>query len=187
MLNIAAWALRALLIIFGAVVLALSVTLAKQQVVGSPPAETSFSSFAGAFGIIVSALGILAISIQRIPRVGVMAADALASVFYLAGAIALTVALKPVPSCTSSSDVARNLRYHNKLLNGGCTHVKEELICPNAGSGSGNDVDNYTSGRCQRVQADYVFEYLGFVFGVASIIVTFLAHRRGGTTTNTYV
>lgn len=74
-------------VVFGAVVLALSVTLAKQQVIGSPPPETSFFSFAGAFGLIASAIAILAIFIDKIPRVGVVAADALASVFYLAGAI----------------------------------------------------------------------------------------------------
>jgi hypothetical protein len=74
-------------LVFGAVILALSVTLARQQVIGSPPAETSFFSFAGAFGIIVSALGILSIFVDKIPQVGTMVADALASVFYLAGAI----------------------------------------------------------------------------------------------------
>lgn len=74
-------------VIFGAVVLGLSVTLAKHQVLGSPPPETSFVSFAGAFGLIASALGILGILIDKIPRVGVLVADALASIFYLAGAI----------------------------------------------------------------------------------------------------
>ncbi|KAI3337248.1 marvel domain-containing protein [Xylariaceae sp. AK1471] len=185
MLKIAAFALRGFLLIFGAVVLGLSVTLAKQQALGSPPAETSFYSFAGAFGIIVSILAILAIFVDKIPSVGVIAADALASVFYLAGAIALTIALKPVPSCTSSGDVARFERYHNKLLNGGCSHNKKELICPNAGTLK--TPDSYTAGRCQEVQADYVFGYLAFVFGAASIIVTFLTHRGGGRTTATYV
>ncbi|GAW21686.1 hypothetical protein EKO27_g3110 [Xylaria grammica] len=185
MLNLAATALRAFLVIFGAIVLGLSVTLAKQQVIGSPPTETSFFSFAGAFGLVVSGIGILAIFIEKIPRVGVIAADALASVFYLAGAIALTIALKPVSSCTSSSDLAGYQRYNNKLLNGGCEHVKgvDQPICPNARSGGGDD---YTSGRCQEVQADYVFGYIAFVFGVASVVVMFLSQRRGGTTP-TYV
>lgn len=62
-------------------------TLAKQQVLGSPPAETSFFAFAGAFGLIASAIAILAMLIEKIPRVGVVAADTLASLFYLAGAI----------------------------------------------------------------------------------------------------
>ncbi|KAI1282327.1 marvel domain-containing protein [Xylaria sp. FL0933] len=187
MLKIVAIALRAFLVIFGAIVLGLSVTLAKQQVIGSPPAETSFFSFAGAFGLIASAIAILAILIEKIPRVGVIAVDALSSLFYLAGAIALTIALKPVSSCTSSSTLARDQRYVNKLLNGGCKHTKDGLYCPNAGSGAGDNSDSYTSGRCQEVQADYVFGYIAFVFGVASIIVMLLSQRRGGTTTATYV
>ncbi|KAH8164171.1 hypothetical protein CIB48_g4100 [Xylaria polymorpha] len=188
MLNVVAIGLRGFLVVFGAVVLALSVTLAKQQVIGSPPPETSFFSFAGAFGLIASAIAILAIFIDKIPRVGVVAADALASVFYLAGAIALTLALKPVSSCTSGSDVARLLRFNNKLLNGGCKHVKDTLYCPNAGSSNDEKhFDSYTPGRCQEVQADYVFGYIAFVFGVASAVITLLNHRRGGTTTATYV
>ncbi|KAI0540868.1 marvel domain-containing protein [Xylaria digitata] len=188
MLKVAAIALRAFLVIFGAIVLGLSVTLAKQQVIGSPPAETSFYSFSGAFGLIASAIAILAIFIDKIPRVGVIVADSLASVFYLAGAIALTVALKPVSSCTSSSDLARYQRYHNKLLNGGCRNVKGGIFCPNAGPNTNDDnVDSYTSGRCQEVQADFVFGYIAFVFGVASVIVMLLTQRRGGTTTTTYV
>jgi len=74
-------------LIFGGIILGLSVSLAKQQVIGSPPPETSFYSFAGAFGIIVSALAILAMFVDQIPTIGVMVADALASVFYIAGAI----------------------------------------------------------------------------------------------------
>ncbi|KAI1367775.1 marvel domain-containing protein [Xylaria arbuscula] len=185
MLNVAAIALRAFLVIFGAVVLGLSVTLAKHQVVGSPPPETSFFSFAGAFGLIASAIGILAILIDKVPRIGVAVADGLASVFYLAGAIALTVALKPVSSCTSHSDVQRAARFNNKLLNGGCRTIKGDKYCY-AGSGAGEKFDSYTPSRCQEVQADYVFGYLAAVFGVVSVIITLLKQRRGGTTA-TYV
>ncbi|KAI1169529.1 marvel domain-containing protein [Nemania sp. FL0916] len=187
MLNIVAIGLRGLLVILGAIVLALSVTLAKQQVIGSPPPETSFFSFAGAFGLIASAIAILAIFVEKIPRVGVMAVDTLASVFYLAGAIALTVALKPVPSCTSSSTIAELLRFNNKLLNGGCQHLPDnKLYCPNAGSDTDKHYQSYTPGRCQQVQADYVFGYVAFIFGVASVVLTLINSRRGGTTA-TYV
>ncbi|KAI1757486.1 marvel domain-containing protein [Xylaria castorea] len=188
MLRIAAFALRGFLVVLSAIVLALSVVLAKQQVKGSPPPETSFFSFAGAFGLIVSAIAVLAIFVNKIPRVVVIAVDVLASVFYIAGAIALTLALKSVSSCTSSSDVARSDRFNNKLLNGGCDHVKGGLYCPNAGSSNdAKHFDSYTSGRCQQVQADYVFGYIAFVFGVASAVVALLAYKRGGTTTATYV
>ncbi|KAI5926506.1 hypothetical protein F4810DRAFT_654692 [Camillea tinctor] len=179
MLKIAALALRGFLLAFGAVVLGLSVSLAKHQAIGSPPSETSFSSFCGAFGIIVTVIGILAFFFDKIPYTIVLGADALASVFYLAAAIALTVALRPVSSCTSSDLIQRAYRYNNKLLNGGCLH-RNGLVCPNAGSGGGNSYDSYTSGRCQMTQADYVFEYLGFLFGAAMVIVGFLAYRRNG-------
>ncbi|KAI1187060.1 marvel domain-containing protein [Nemania serpens] len=185
MLKIVYFTLRGFLIIFGAIVLALSVTLAQQQVIGSPPAETSFYAFAGAFGLIASAIAILGILIEKIPRVGIIAADALASLFYLAGAIALTIALRPVSSCTSSSDIAQAQRFNNKLLNGGCERVKGELFCH-----AGPDNEHfaaYTPGRCQKVQADYVFGYIAFVLGVASIVITLLSNRRGGTTTTTYI
>ncbi|KAI0402720.1 marvel domain-containing protein [Xylaria palmicola] len=183
MLNIAAVALRGFLLLFGAVVLGLSVTLAKHQRLGNPPAETSFFSFAGAFGIIVSVVGILAIFVEKIPRVGVAAADALASVFYLAGAIALTLALKSVSSCTSTSRQAVSERFLNKLLNGGCRKINGDLYCY---AGTDKDPSQYTPSRCQEVQADYVFGYLAFVFGVASVVVTLL-RRRSGTATTTYV
>ncbi|KAI1161013.1 marvel domain-containing protein [Nemania serpens] len=185
MLKVVTFALRGFLVVFGAIVLALSVTLAKQQVLGSPPAETSFFAFAGAFGLIASAIAILAMLIEKIPRVGVVAADTLASLFYLAGAIALTVALKPVSSCTSSSDIAQTQRFKNKLLNGGCRTIKDVQYCH-----AGPDDEHfaaYTPGRCQEVQADYVFGYIAFVLGVASIVITLLSNRRGKTTTTTYV
>lgn len=62
-------------------------TLAKQQVEGAPPAETSFGSFCGAFGILVSLIGIAALFIDKIPSIVPMGADGLATALYLAGAI----------------------------------------------------------------------------------------------------
>ncbi|CAJ2509721.1 Uu.00g056210.m01.CDS01 [Anthostomella pinea] len=187
MLNIAAFALRGFLVLFGAVVLGLSITLAKGQEVGKPPTETSFSSFCGAFGILVSAIGIIAIFVDKIPPTAIMGADALASVFYLAGGIALTVALKDVSSCTSHSAIARGERVGNKLLNGGCLTKDGGLWCY-AGSGPGKDeVDDYTPGRCQRVQADYVFQYLAFAFGIAIIATTFFLRRSGSNRSRAFV
>ncbi len=71
----------------GAVVLGLSVTLAKQQVHGSPPTPTSFGSFAGAFGIIAAAVGIVGLVVEAVPVLVVLVVDALAAIFYLAGGI----------------------------------------------------------------------------------------------------
>ncbi|KAH9887434.1 marvel domain-containing protein [Xylariomycetidae sp. FL2044] len=183
MMKIAALVVRGLLVIFGAVVLGLSVTLAKNQAIGNVPSETAFSSFCGAFGLLVSAVGILAVFIDKVPPFVVMAADGLASVFYLAAGIALTLALKPVSSCENN----RNL-YFNKLLNGGCQHIEgyELPVCPNYGSNDLND-NSKAAGRCHQVQADYVFEYLGFVFGLGVIAVTFFMSKGRGGSSAAYV
>ncbi|KAI0013560.1 marvel domain-containing protein [Xylariaceae sp. FL0662B] len=181
MLKIAALAVRAFLLLFGAIVLGLSVTLAKQQIIGSPPSETSFSSFCGAFGIIVSLIGLAALWVDKIPDAVVLGGDGLASALYLAGGIALTVALRPVSSCTADDDRSQWNRYINKLLNGGCEDVAGTPICP------GGTDEGQLSSRCQRVQADYVFEYLAFIFGVSIVALTFFLRRRGGVSSAAYV
>ncbi|KAI1344205.1 marvel domain-containing protein [Xylariaceae sp. FL0016] len=173
MFKIAGFALRGFLLIFGAVVLGLSVTLAKLQKLHDPPTETSFSSFTGAFGLLVSVIGIAAIFIEKIPSVVVMGADALASIFYLAGGIAMTIALKPVDSCTSLASADE--RFNNKLLNGGCVGSGAKKSC--------YADDDQTQSSCQKVRADYVFEYLAFAFGVAMIATTFFLRRRGSSST----
>lgn len=95
---------------------------------------------------------------------------------------ALTLALKTVPSCTDKDDYDAAQRYLNKLLNGGCQDVENSSpYCPN-----GFD-DGQLSSLCQRVQADYVFEYLAFIFGVAIIGITFFLHRSGKGPSAAYV
>ncbi|KAI4868750.1 marvel domain-containing protein [Hypoxylon rubiginosum] len=182
MLRIATFALRGFLLLFGAVVLGVSVTVAKHQAIGMPPSETSFGSFCGAFGILISLIGFGALFFDKIPALVLMAADGLATAFYLAGAIALTLALKSVPSCTSKDDYNVAQRYLNKLLNGGCDYVQnKQPYCPN-----GYD-DNELSSLCQRVQADYVFQYLAFIFGVAIIGMSFFLNRSGKGRSAAYV
>ncbi|KAI1659454.1 marvel domain-containing protein [Daldinia decipiens] len=182
MLKLAVLGVRGFLLISGAVVLGLSVTLAKHQVEGSPPAETSFGSFCGAFGILVSLIGIAALFIDKIPSIVSMGADGLATALYLAGAIALTVALKPVPSCTSDDSESIYQMVINKLLNGGCGTIAGTTYCPGI-----PDDRSEMNGRCQRVQADYVFEYLGFIFGVAIVALTFFYNRSKGSRSVAYV
>ncbi|KAF2998754.1 hypothetical protein E8E14_004303 [Neopestalotiopsis sp. 37M] len=190
MLSIATIGVRVFALLFGAVVLGLSVTLAKQQREGSPPTETSFGSFTGAFGIIASAIGLLALWVDKISPLVTMIIDALASIFYLAGGIALVLALKSVTSCTSKDISGELTRFANKILNGGC--IKNDDGEPYCYVGDRSDSDNVhypdLVGRCQRAQADYVFEFLGFVVGLALVALGFLAWRRGGTRgSRTYV
>ncbi|KAH8673420.1 marvel domain-containing protein [Xylariales sp. PMI_506] len=185
MISIFAIAVRVFLLLFGAVVLGLSVTLAKQQAIGSPPSQTSFSSFVGAFGILVSILGLVSLKVEKLSPMIIMVVDALASIFYLAAGIAMTLALKSVSSCTSTDAVAVAQRFYNSILNGGCVQESDGLYCY-----AGTQADNFspTVGRCQRAQADYVFEFLAFLFGLASIGLGFMAYKRGGlSSSRTYV
>ncbi len=86
----------------GAVVVGLSVTLAKQQMLGGIPTQTNFSTFAGAFGIISSFFGLAPLLLDAIPALAVVAVDALASVFYLAAGVVRNLDFLPewYPSIT---------------------------------------------------------------------------------------
>ncbi|KAI4596706.1 hypothetical protein KJ359_005048 [Pestalotiopsis sp. 9143b] len=181
MLTIAAIASRVVALLFGAVVLGLSVTLAKQQREGSPPSETSFGSFTGAFGIIASGIGLASIWISMISPITTLVLDALASIFYLAGGIALVLAMKSVKSCTATDNASDAARFNNKILNGGCvTDDNGNPWCYVGRAENSDGVHPDLIGRCQRAQADYVFEFLGFVVGLGLVALSFLAYRRGG-------
>lgn len=84
--------------------------------------------------------------------------------------------MKTVLSCNAADDASLYSRVANKILSGGCIHDGKDLACPHAASPSGTD---FTASRCQMAQADYVFEYAGFVFGLFMVSMGYLLHRRG--------
>ncbi|KAI0452950.1 hypothetical protein F5B21DRAFT_505857 [Xylaria acuta] len=177
MLSIICIGLRAFLLLIAAVVLGLSVTLARHQAIGQVPPQTGFGTFAGAAGFFASVFGMAALWFDHIDGKILMGLDTVVSFLYLAGAVSLTVALQSVSSCTSMSDESQYNRYINKILNGGCIHIEKGPLCPHAVSSDGKDL---TPGRCQTVQADYVFEYVGFIFGFAMVFLGYVLNRRGG-------
>ncbi|KAK7756139.1 hypothetical protein SLS62_001731 [Diatrype stigma] len=176
MLKIGAIAVRAILIASGAIVLGLSSGLAKHQRVESVPAVTSFSAFVGGFGLVVTALGLLSLWIEKFPTVLVLVADALSAVFYIAGGIALTLALKSVSSCSPDNEQATAERFYNKILNGGCEEIDGIQYCY---VGGGDPNEDLTPGRCKRARSDNVFEYVGFVFAIGIIVITYLFEVEG--------
>ncbi|KAI0502872.1 marvel domain-containing protein [Xylaria bambusicola] len=182
MLSAVGLGLRAFLLLTASVVLGLSVSLAKQQVVGSVPTETGFSVFAGATAFFVSSVGMAAMWFDRLDQRITMILDLLVSTFYLAAAVALTVALKPVTSCTATDQVAEYNRMTNKITSGGCLTIEGELACLHATSSDGTDL---TPSRCKMARAGYIFEYIGFTVGIAMITAGYLLSRqgRGGTPT----
>lgn len=166
------------MIIAAAVVLGLSVTLAKHQVVEGPPAETSFASFTGGFGVFAAAIGIAAIFLEAIPSLVPLALDGLSALFFLAGGIALTMAMKDV-SCTAAGQEQDNQRYLNKILNGGCYRLGDCAV--REGMRNTEELISELKGRCVRAQADFSFQYIAFVAALACLVMTFLSLRRSGT------
>ena len=83
--TITALVVRILQIIFGAIVLGLSIKAIKWQRYGSAPATTSYSAFAGAFGILTALVGIATIFMEAVPDLIMAIVDALASILFLAG------------------------------------------------------------------------------------------------------
>ncbi|KAI1736464.1 hypothetical protein F4680DRAFT_432221 [Xylaria scruposa] len=109
--------------------------------------------------------------------------DAVVSILHLAAAISLTVALQTVSSCTAMDQESQYDRYYNKILNGGCVHIEKGPPFCYALDSDGKDL---TPGRCQTAQADYVFEYIGFIFGIVMVCLGYVLYRRGrGGTTDT--
>lgn len=73
--------------LFAIVVLGLSSDRVKSQVFGDTPTTIKYSVFTGGFGMIICAVGIVAVFFEMIPLLGVLAADALSAIFFLAGGI----------------------------------------------------------------------------------------------------
>lgn len=96
---IATLATRLMQLMFSVIVLGLSIHASQWQNVGSVPATTSYSAFAGGFAVFVSLVGIVAIWMSAIPSLIMSAIDALASVLLLAGGV---VSFRPTNSFAST-------------------------------------------------------------------------------------
>jgi len=85
--------LRGFQLLFGFVVIGLSAQLVKGQVFGDAPVTLRYSIFAGAFGVIAGAISLAAVFFDAIAAIIVLAIDALAIFFYIAGGIVRTLSL----------------------------------------------------------------------------------------------
>lgn len=92
---------------FAVIVLGLSIHASQWQNIGSVPATTSYSAFAGGFAVFVSLVGIVAIWMSAIPSLIMSVIDALASVLLLAGGV---VSFRPTNSF-ASTPANVNLRH----------------------------------------------------------------------------
>lgn len=76
--------------------------------------------------------------------------------------------------CESSEDNYHN-SVDNPLVNSGCVHNenRHKYYC-------GFDYNDMPD-RCRTVEADAAFLFLGFLACIATAVLCFLAHKRGGT------
>lgn len=172
--------LRVLLAVLGAVVTGLSATLAKHQVYGSVPGQTSFGTFAGGLGIVVSLIGLAAIFVAFIPSILVIAIDAVSTVIYLAAGIVLAayMSMKGIDCNTQSIDGALAL-LEFPLFNGG-TLKDGDLVWYGVmdGHSTGHDVGPDLKSRCVRTQSDYAVMFVAAAFTAGVLALSVLQRRK---------
>ncbi|KAK3940152.1 marvel domain-containing protein [Diplogelasinospora grovesii] len=171
--------LRALQFIFAVVVLGLAVTLIKAQVLGDAPTTTKYSSFTGAFGIIVCAAGVAGMFVSAIPDLVTMALDGVLALLFLAGGIAWAVGLKGI-GCKDQT--AYMQMRENGLLNEGSATVDGVAVI-GADYNSNNDYDVFDklSANCQKGMADEIMQFISFAFALGLLGLGFVRWRKGGT------
>ncbi|KAF2669646.1 hypothetical protein BT63DRAFT_425327 [Microthyrium microscopicum] len=175
--------LRFFQIIFSAVILGLSINLAKGQAVGKVPATTGYGSFTGAFGIIAGTIGVAAIFVELLDGVISWVIDILAALITVASGIAFTLALKGT-NCGSVVTL-----YDKSVLNCGTVEYQGTTFWTcGAQNSNGKEeiksaVDSIES-RCRMATADEVFMYMTFAVVVAALVVSFMNKRRKGASTN---
>ncbi|KAJ5633239.1 hypothetical protein N7490_009578 [Penicillium lividum] len=152
---------------FSVVVLGLSIAIARQQYIGSVPSQTGYAAFAGALGVLVSIIGVVALWVESLSGIIIWVLDGVAAVALLAAGIVYAVTLKGVSCSDSPSGYAS--AWDNPLISGGCTGKGKDKICY-----SGNVVQS----RCKRAEADCAFMFLAFVASLAVLIASFLSRNR---------
>jgi len=163
--------LRSVQAVFAAVVLGLAAAIVKDQIVGSNP-TVSYAAFTGGFGMIAAFVGFAALFIEPLSGLVMSAVDALASLLFLAGGIAIAVKLRGI-NCSSKSQLNWANMSYNDMLNGGCLKVQGEKRCAYA------DDRGKLMSRCKEVQADSIFQFFSFLICISCAVLALLAMKRG--------
>ncbi|PVI06582.1 hypothetical protein DM02DRAFT_582397 [Periconia macrospinosa] len=164
--------LRGMQIIFGVVILALSISLVKGQLEDSAPLAQTFGTFVGVVVLVAGLLGLAAEwgaeNLQG--RIGILL-DAGVMVAGLAGGLIMAIGIQ-LADCNDQS--ARNMYqlWLNTLFNRGCRERAENRDC------SGN-VEAYVTSRCKQCKADAAFMFLASVVLLVCLLFSYLRMRRG--------
>jgi len=158
--------LRSVQMIFGIIVLALSVQLARGQVIGNAPSTTIYDAFAGGINMIAVIVCMTALSLSALSGTVSYAADGIAALAALAGGIATAVKLKGV-SCGNIYEM-----FFNNLINGGLYKADGEQ--------NSAITESQMTTRCNMNKADSAFLFLAFVMSTGLLVLSFTNQKRVG-------
>ncbi|PVH78667.1 hypothetical protein DL98DRAFT_573080 [Cadophora sp. DSE1049] len=167
-------AARAFQLIVSAVVLALAVVLINGYGPGSGPSLIGYGAFCGGAGIVIAAVGIAACFFDRLQGVIMLALDAFAAFFLLAGGLAFAIKVK-VGDCTSDD----YLRDHFNLFR---PSLSKDYDTTNPNKIASRFEDD-TKNRCRLLQADTALIWITFGCFLVTVALSFVngrSSKRGG-------
>ncbi|RDL35040.1 uncharacterized protein BP5553_06971 [Venustampulla echinocandica] len=178
-------ALRVLQLLFGAVVLALSIVLIKGYgpamagaTLGKAPEEPlmDYGAFCGAAGILIAAIGIAATFFEKLQGIVMLALDGLASFFLFAGAVAYAAKVG-AGSCTDETYKGYLVKHFDLFR----PSIYKEYHTTDVDKRAGL-IEDDIHGRCREFQANTAFIWFMFACFVGTFALGFLAKsgRRGG-------
>ncbi|KAF1984232.1 hypothetical protein K402DRAFT_406202 [Aulographum hederae CBS 113979] len=124
------------------------------------PTQLTYAAFCGGFGIFAGLVGFVAIFFDKLDGIVTWVIDGLAALFFLAGGIAVAVAMKGV-TCT---DYTKEYCY---------TDDNDRPECQKLPYG------DKLQGWCQMIEADAAFLFLAFIVCVGVFGLSFAMHRKG--------
>ncbi|TVY21246.1 hypothetical protein LARI1_G000301 [Lachnellula arida] len=174
-------AVRVLQLVFAIIVLALSVVLIKNfgpvyegAKEGKVPSLIDYGAFCGGASIVIAIVGVVAAFFEALQGVIILALDALASFFLLAGGLAFAIQMK-VGNCSDDLYLAdhSNLFSPDKNKNFGINPNKDPEKYAKAVLADGTY-------RCQLLQADTAFVWFLFACFLATTALSFTMRSKGG-------
>ncbi|RFU35897.1 hypothetical protein B7463_g465, partial [Scytalidium lignicola] len=163
-------ALRALQLIFSAVVLALSIVLIKNYGPGHAPSLFDYGAFCGGAAVLISLIGIVVAFMDSLQGVIQGALDVLAAFFLMAGGIAFAAIIK-AGSCGDTSpfgylDKKIFLPSNDKVFPG---HSNKQFA---------NELLADIKTRCRECQADTAFLWFAFACFVGTAVIGVMGRSR---------
>ncbi|KAL4874419.1 marvel domain-containing protein [Aspergillus karnatakaensis] len=162
--------LRGFQIISAAIVLGISISLARGQFTDfSPvPAATGYAAFCGGLGILVALIGVASLFVIYLDGIITWTLDGLSALTMVASGIAYAVLLRDT-SCDNGPSALTN-----DLTSGGCKSLGDTTFCWLS--------EDKAKSRCVAAKAGNALMFLSFFTCVAVVGYGFYLRRWGGLT-----